>query len=295
MQRDAAAGGNVPAHGGEALVALAPGLERIAPFRIEDWARVPACHLGPDRLWALRERVRQVAESGEVTRDRHHARHRHPGGDRLPARSHPRPRQCRSRSPGAMRTSSDTAWDGPRNLLRCRGGGGERRRARARGVVVVFNGEIFAGRTAAKTHATDVAAFSAPHAGPIGRVEEGRVVYAIGRQRLAPSRSGHTRWIAARSRWSRWSSGDDGAGCSTWHGRSTTASSSRRSEAETFLPGPCPLSDAGWTRRSRWCWRPAAPSVRSHRPTRSMAAGPASWRWGRSPPGRARRRRRGWS
>ena len=34
MQRDAAAGGNVPAHGGEALVSLAPGLERIAPFRI---------------------------------------------------------------------------------------------------------------------------------------------------------------------------------------------------------------------------------------------------------------------
>ena len=58
MQRDPQAGGNVPAHGGEALVGLAPGLDRIAPFRIEDWARMPACHLGPDRLWALVERHR---------------------------------------------------------------------------------------------------------------------------------------------------------------------------------------------------------------------------------------------
>ena len=43
MQRDAAAGGNVPAHDGEALLRLAPGIERIAPVRIEDWARLPAC------------------------------------------------------------------------------------------------------------------------------------------------------------------------------------------------------------------------------------------------------------
>jgi L-asparaginase len=42
----------------------------------------------------------------------------------------------------------------------------------------VFNGEIFAGRTATKTHATDVAAFSAPHHGAVGRVENGRVTYA---------------------------------------------------------------------------------------------------------------------
>ena len=50
MQHDPAAGGNVPTHGGERLVALAPGLERISPFRIENWARLPAAHLGPANL-----------------------------------------------------------------------------------------------------------------------------------------------------------------------------------------------------------------------------------------------------
>src|SRR5437870_2552222 len=45
MQRDAAAGGNVPAHAGEALVGFTTGLDAIAPFRIENWAKLPACHL----------------------------------------------------------------------------------------------------------------------------------------------------------------------------------------------------------------------------------------------------------
>ena len=66
MQRDAAAGGNVPAHSGETLMRLAPGVERIAPLRIEDWARMPACHFDQARLWALRERVRALSASGEV-------------------------------------------------------------------------------------------------------------------------------------------------------------------------------------------------------------------------------------
>ena len=58
MQYDAASGGNVPRHGGEALVALAPELPSIAELRVENWARMPACHLTPADLWRLRERVR---------------------------------------------------------------------------------------------------------------------------------------------------------------------------------------------------------------------------------------------
>jgi L-asparaginase len=185
MHRDPAAGGNVPAHGGEALVALAPGMERIAPFRIENWARVPACHLGPDQLWALRERVREVAASSEVAGIV--VTH---GTDILEETAYLLDRTLDSRVPvaltGAMRTSSDTAWDGPRNLHDAAAVAASPA-SRGRGAVVVFHGEIFAGRTVAKTHATDVAAFSAPHAGPIGRVEEGQVSYAsAGPERPAP-------------------------------------------------------------------------------------------------------------
>src|SRR6202163_1840743 len=66
MQRDPVAGGNVPTHGGEVLVRFARGLDAMGPYRIENWAMVPACHLGPERLWELRGRVREITESGEV-------------------------------------------------------------------------------------------------------------------------------------------------------------------------------------------------------------------------------------
>lgn len=168
MQRDAAAGGNVPAHGGEALVRLAPGIDRIAPFRIEDWARMPACHFDSDRLWALRERVRELADSSQasgivITH----------GTDILEETAYLLDRTLDRTVPvaitGAMRTSSDDGWDGPRNLRDAVGVAASPASA-GRGVMVVFAGEVFAGRAAAKSHATDLAAFSAPHAGPIGRV-----------------------------------------------------------------------------------------------------------------------------
>ena len=175
MQRDPAAGGNVPAHGGEALVQLAPGLEAIAPYRIENWARLPACHLGPDRLWALRDRVYEVAAGGEVTGIV--VTH---GTDTIEETAYLLARTLPTAIPvvvtGAMRTSSDEGWDGPRNLLDAARVAADPASA-GRGAMVVFHGTILAGETAVKTHATEPAAFSAPHALPLGRVAGVRVVY----------------------------------------------------------------------------------------------------------------------
>jgi L-asparaginase len=188
MQRDAAAGGNVPAHGGAALMRLAPGVERIAPVRIEDWARMPACHFDQARLWALRERVRELAASGEV------------GGivithgtDILEETAYLLDRTLDRRIPvaitGAMRTSSDDGWDGPRNLRDAVAVAADPASA-GRGTMVVFAGQILAGRTAVKSHTTEPKAFSAPHAGPVGRVEDDTVTYSsapvVGGQTVEP-------------------------------------------------------------------------------------------------------------
>src|SRR5688572_4635664 len=180
MRRDPVAGGNVPTHGGEALVGFTRGLEAIGPYRIENWAMVPACHLGPDRLWELRERVREIAESGEVRGIviTH-------GTDTIEETAYLLDRTLNPTVPvtitGAMRTSSDDDWDGPRNLLDAASVAGAEESA-GEGVVVVFHGKVFAGRTAVKVHATDPDAFAAPHAQPIGRVEDGCVVYETGKQ-----------------------------------------------------------------------------------------------------------------
>ena len=176
MQRDAAAGGNVPAHSGEALMRLAPDIERIAQVRIEDWARMPACHFDQARLWALRERVRALAASGEVAGVviTH-------GTDILEETAYLLDRTLDPRVPvaitGAMRTSSDEGWDGPRNLrdaVTVAASGS----SVGRGTMVVFAGQVFAGRTATKTHATDPDAFSAAHGGVAGQVANGVVTYA---------------------------------------------------------------------------------------------------------------------
>lgn len=175
MQRDPLAGGNVPSHGGEALVGFAPGLDAVSPYRIENWAKVPAAHLGPERLWALRQRVREIIESGEVRGIviTH-------GTDTIEETAYLLARTLAPDVPiaitGAMRTSSDEGWDGPRNLVDAASVAASPE-SRGRGAMVVFHGQILSGETAVKTHATGLAAFSAPHAEPIGRVEAGRVVY----------------------------------------------------------------------------------------------------------------------
>ena len=176
MHRDPVAGGNVPIHGGEALVDLAPGLKRVAPYRVEDWAKLPACHLGPEKLWALRERVREVADTGEVSGIviTH-------GTDTIEETAYLLDRTLDGAVPvvitGAMRTSSDAGWDGPRNLVDAATVAASASSA-GRGTMVAFNGRVFMGRTAVKVHATDVDAFAAPHAGPIGRVAGGQVTYS---------------------------------------------------------------------------------------------------------------------
>jgi L-asparaginase len=176
MHRDPAAGGNVPTHGGEALAGFTRGLAAVGPYQIENWAMLPACHLGPDRMWDLRERVREIAESGEVRGIviTH-------GTDTIEESAYLLDRTLEPGVPvaitGAMRTSSDEGWDGPRNLLDAATVAASQQSA-GRGVMVVFNGKIFAGRTAVKVHATDLDAFAAPHAGPMGRVADARVKYA---------------------------------------------------------------------------------------------------------------------
>jgi L-asparaginase len=175
MQRDASAGGNIPAHGGEALVEFTQGLDRISPYRIEDWARVPAGHLGPDRLWELRERIREIVLSGEVRGVV--VTH---GTDIIEESAYlldrTLPRAVPVAITGAMRTSSDSGWDGPGNLLGAAAVAADRQ-SQGVGVVVVFNGKVFTGRTAVKVHATHLDAFAAPHSAPIGRVQNGTVVY----------------------------------------------------------------------------------------------------------------------
>ena len=117
MQRDPAAGGNVPAHGGEALVAFAPGLERDRAVPDRELGQAPGV---PSRsrpaLGAARAGAARSPRSGEVSGIV--VTH---GTDTLEETAYLLARTLPASVPvaitGAMRTSSDEGWDGPRNLL----------------------------------------------------------------------------------------------------------------------------------------------------------------------------------
>ncbi len=168
MRRDPAAGGNVPALGGDALVALAPGLAELGPIRVDDWGRYPACHMGPSKLWELRNHVAGVLSDPSVsgTVITH-------GTDTLEETAYLLARTLPPAVPvcltGAMRTSSDEGWDGPRNLTDAVRVAADPA-SRGRGTMVVFAGRILPGLGAMKVEATALAAFDAPFEGAIGAV-----------------------------------------------------------------------------------------------------------------------------
>jgi L-asparaginase len=177
MHHDPAAGGNVPAHDGEQLVERVPGLERISPFRVENWARVPAAHLGPERLWDLRNRVRALQASENARPQGIVITH---GTDTIEETAYLLSRTIDPAIPvvvtGAMRTSSDTDWDGPRNL-RDAAAVAASPASTGRGALVVFASTVFAGQEAVKTDTMQLDAFTAPHGSPVGTVRGGSVTY----------------------------------------------------------------------------------------------------------------------
>jgi len=189
MQRSAEAGGNLPALDGRGLVALVGDLGADVEIRVEDWDRRPAVHRGPAELWALRERVAALAGAPDAP-DGIVITH---GTDTLEETAYLLARTVPPTRPvvltGAMRTSSEPGWDGPRNLrdaVRV----ARDPQSRGRGTMVVFAGLILDGRDAVKLDAFSPAAFGSPHAAPLGAVEAGAVHFAgspaAGRTRLAP-------------------------------------------------------------------------------------------------------------
>ncbi len=184
MQRDEGAGGNVPTHGGEALVKLVPELPAVSPFRVDDWGRYPASHMGHDKLWELRDRVDAVARSGEcqgvvITH----------GTDTIEETAYLLARTLDPAMPvvitGAMLTAGDAGWDGPRNLTDSARVAASPA-SRGRGTMVVFSSRMFSGLQVAKVQATALESFAAPHGAPLGSVVGGEVRYVAPAPSIRP-------------------------------------------------------------------------------------------------------------
>jgi L-asparaginase len=176
MRPDKAAGGNVPALTGGELLKRINGIERIAPVRVEDWGPFPSSHLDLGKLWALRERVREVlngadAPTGVVITH---------GTDTLEETAYLLARTLPRAQPvvltGAMRNADHLGWDGADNL-RSAVAVAAAPESPGRGVMVAFAGAILDGLDAVKFDTSDLDAFEAGHGKQLGVVQEGRVTY----------------------------------------------------------------------------------------------------------------------
>ena len=175
MRHDPSAGGAVPTLSGREIVALAPGIDKLADLEVDDWGAFPGPHMTPDRMWALRGRLLEHLARPEV--DGVVVTH---GTDSLEETAYLVARSVSSDKPiaftGAMRTSSDLGWDGPGNLgaaIRVAASG----EARGQGVFVVMSDRVFTALDVTKAHTYMVDAFDSPGLGPVAVIDDGRVVF----------------------------------------------------------------------------------------------------------------------
>jgi L-asparaginase len=175
MRHDSALGGAVPALSGRDILAAARGVEAVAEVEVDDFGSFPGPHMSPARMWTLRSRILSHLERDDV--DGVVITH---GTDTLEESAYLLARSSVAEKPivftGAMRAASDLGWDGPANLIAA-----VRTAASAeacgQGVLVVMGERIFAGADVTKAHTHMLDAFESPGLGPLGVIDDGRVVF----------------------------------------------------------------------------------------------------------------------
>jgi L-asparaginase len=175
MRHDSALGGAVPTLSGRDILAAARGVEDVADVEVDDFGAYPGPHMSPARMWALRERVLEHLKRDGV--DGVVITH---GTDSLEESAYLLARSSVTGKPivftGAMRAASELGWDGPANLIAAVRVAVSTE-ACGQGVLVVMGDRIFAGADVTKSHTHMLDAFESPGLGPLGVVDDGRVIF----------------------------------------------------------------------------------------------------------------------
>jgi L-asparaginase len=182
MRHDRAAGGAIPSLSAREIVAATRGIEEVADVEVEDWGAFPGPHMTVERMWALRGRIAEHVARPEV--DGVVITH---GTDTLEESAYLNARSVAPDKPivftGAMRTASDLGWDGPANLIDAVRVAASPE-SRGYGVMVVMAGRVYAGIDVMKAHTHLLDAFESPGLGPVGVIDDGRVIF---RRALPPA------------------------------------------------------------------------------------------------------------
>jgi L-asparaginase len=174
MRMDAEKGGAVPRLSGAELVAMVPGVERVARVEVREFGRFPGPHMTIDRMWELRGAVLAAQQEGfdgiVITH----------GTDTIEETAYLLDRSLPATVPvvitGAMRNSSELSWDGPLNFMAATEVAASPD-SRGRGTMVVMDENVVQGSEVVKTHTEEAGTFRSPNWGPLGMTDKGRVLF----------------------------------------------------------------------------------------------------------------------
>lgn len=173
MKIDSKTGGAIPHFHGEELVNMIPEAIDLANISIHNFGNYPGPHMTPELMFELSKIVKDNIAREDI--DGIIVTH---GTDTLEETAYLLDLSVRTDKPivviGAMRTSSEQDWDGPKNLINaihiCNNPNSVKM-----GVLVCLNGEINAASEVTKTHTEDVETFHSLDFGALGYVDRERV------------------------------------------------------------------------------------------------------------------------
>jgi L-asparaginase len=175
MKADARRGGVVPALKGRDIIRQVPGLSNLCSLVVHDFGQYPGPHMTPELMMDLSALVRKYLTRPDIAG----AIVTH-GTDTLEETAYLLDLTLSSAKPvvvvGAMKDCTELGWDGPANLL-----GAVRtaisKEAGHKGVLVFLNDRINSAAEVTKTNTESFETFASPELGPLGWVDEDRVVF----------------------------------------------------------------------------------------------------------------------
>jgi len=175
MKIDENTGGAIPHFHGNELLDMIPEAGTNANILMYEFGMFPGPHMTPELMLQLSQKVKEYANSDNI--DGIIVTH---GTDTLEETAYFLDLTINTSKPivviGAMKTSSEPDWDGPKNLIDairiCNNDN-----SKNMGVLVCLNGEINAASEVTKTHTEDVETFRSLDFGSLGFVENGRVIF----------------------------------------------------------------------------------------------------------------------
>ncbi|MBT8377722.1 MAG: asparaginase [Ignavibacteria bacterium] len=175
MKIDKRTGGVVPKYSGEQLVNKIPEVKKIAKINCYDFGRYPGPHMTPKIMIDLSKQIKRRLE--EKKYDGIVLTH---GTDTLEETAYLLDLTIKTETPivftGSVKNSSESDWDGPKNLLDsihvCLNENSKRM-----GVLVSMHGEVNAASEVTKIFSSEFETFQSLDFGSLGFVQNGKVVY----------------------------------------------------------------------------------------------------------------------